>query len=75
MPGMSASRRNRGALHVDSDKLDDGFYRAYSFKRGRGHNGKGGARIRRRILRAKGNASWRRDAFLASRTRDWLDGS
>jgi hypothetical protein len=62
VPGMSASRRNRGAQHVDNDQLGDGFYRAYGFKRGygRAHNGKGGGRVRRRILRAKGNVAWRR---------------
>lgn len=68
MPGMSASRRNRGALHVDNDHLDDGFYRAYGFKRGygRAHNGKGGGRVRRRILRAKGKSAWRRTIWEPS---------
>lgn len=64
MPGMSASRRNRGVLRVDTDHLSDGFYRAYGFRRGggRGLTGKGGGRLRRRILRAKGKAAWRQEA-------------
>ncbi|WP_215549155.1 hypothetical protein [Amycolatopsis sp. CA-230715] len=62
MPGMSACRRNRGALKVDSDHLDDGFYRAYGFKRGygRARGGKTGGRIRRRLIRRRENINWRR---------------
>lgn len=62
MPGMSASRRNRGAHKVDGDHFEDGFYRAYGFKRGcgRANNGKGGGRVRRRLVRRRENVIWRR---------------
>ncbi len=63
MPGMSACRRHRGILKVDSDHFDDGHYQAYGFKRGygRAHNGKGGGRLRRRLVRRRENLVWRRD--------------
>jgi hypothetical protein len=63
MPGMSACGRSRGALKVDGDHFDDGFFRAYGFKRGygRAHNGKDGGRIRRRLIRRRENIIWRRD--------------
>lgn len=62
MPGMSACRRNRGEYKVDGDHFDDGHYRAYGFKRGygRAHNGKGGGRVRRRLVRRRENVIWRR---------------
>lgn len=62
MPGMSGCRRNRDVLKVDGDHFDDGFYRAYEFKcgYGRAHNGKGGARVRRRLIRRRENIVWRR---------------
>lgn len=62
MPGMSACRRSRGVHKVDGDHFDDGYYWAYGFKRGygRAHNGKGGGRIRRRLVRRRENIIWRR---------------
>lgn len=62
MPGMSACRRNRGAFKADSDHFDDGFYRAYGFKRGygRAHNGRAGGRIWRRLIRRRETITWRR---------------
>jgi hypothetical protein len=56
---MSAYRRHRGAFKVDGDHFDDGFYRAYGFKRGygRAHNGKVGGQGRRRLVRRREKSS------------------
>lgn len=54
MPGMSSSHRNHNHLHRLST--------VYTFKRGygRAHNGKGGGRLRRRIVRRREAAAWKR---------------
>jgi len=60
MPGLSASRRNRGQLGVDDPWDDDGFYRHRRFKK-RQVSGKSGGRPWRRVIRTIEKRRWRRE--------------
>lgn len=56
---MLSSRRNRGTLHRDNDRLDDGFYRIRQFKvRNVGQKGK---RPWRRAVRSVEKKMWKKE--------------